>query len=194
MRCGAYKLHFDTHTPELYNLLVDPHEDTPLDVQASPSLQAVVKKITAARAAHLATVVPVVDQIKLGYDDDYMLCSDPRSQEKYPDFPNCTMSPENWIAPWPAPPPPVPVPTSAYIGCFWDKGYPSHAPEPCDLPIVKAGGCPPDRRPKTSLTKVTLSICNALCAADVSHPLFFRSPKRRNRMLLWKQLRALRGK
>lgn len=85
VRCGNYKLHFDTETPELYDLTSDPHEDDPLRVHTSPALQAIVKKITAARAAHLATVVPVVDQIELGYDNDYMLCSDPRSQEKHPE-------------------------------------------------------------------------------------------------------------
>lgn len=184
VRCGNYKLHFDTRTPELYDLSRDPHEDNALDVRASASLQAIVKKITAAREAHLKTVVPVVDQILLGHDNKYMLCSDPNSQERYPQYPNCTMSPENWITPWPAPPPPVPVPSSAYIGCFWDKGYPDHAPQPCDLPIVKAGGCPEDQagaiRSAIGNTlavdggmTVTLSVCNALCAADATHPRYF---------------------
>jgi hypothetical protein len=184
VRCGDYKLHFETRPPELYDLIADPHEDNPLNVQASPSLQAIVKKITAARAAHLTTVVLVEDQILLGHDDNYMLCSDPHSQQKYPNYPNCTMSPENWVAPWPAPPPPVPVPTSAFVGCFWDKGYPNHAPQPCDLPIVKAGGCPEPERGDSNgmhgktLTadgggRMTLSVCNSLCAADGAHPRYF---------------------
>jgi len=56
VRCGNYKLHFDT-THRLYNLIADPHEDRPLDPAADPALQAIVDKITAARTAHLATVV-----------------------------------------------------------------------------------------------------------------------------------------
>ena len=174
VRCGNYKLHFDTSSPQLYNLVDDPHEDRPLPVDAEPALQAIVRKITAARTAHMATVVPVVDQILLGYDDDYMLCSDPHSQEKYPHYPNCTMSPENWVAPWPPPPPPVPVPLSSSVGCYWDKGEPDHFPAPCDLPIVKAGGCPDGGLAAAGAsTGVTLSVCRSLCAADASHPRYF---------------------
>jgi hypothetical protein len=129
-------------------------------------------------------VVPVVDQILLGYDDDYMLCSDPHSQDKYPNYPNCTMSPQNWVAPWPPPPPPVPVPRSAYVGCYYDKGYPDHWPMPCDLPIVKAGSCPehdtdqqavatPHTEEGGDWAAATLSECRSLCAADASHPRYF---------------------
>ena len=129
VRCGDYKLHFDGEAPRLYDLIQDMHEDQPLDYKSDASLQAVFDKITAARTAHLATVVPVVDQILLGYDDDYALCGAPDSQvraaasacscwvsqlmgvrtavqERYPNLPNCTLSPQNWVAPWPAPPKP----------------------------------------------------------------------------------------
>ena len=80
VRCGDYKLHFDGQAPRLYDLIQDVHEDQPLDYKSDASLQAVFDKITAARTAHLATVVPVVDQILLGYDDDYALCGAPDSQ------------------------------------------------------------------------------------------------------------------
>lgn len=80
MRCGDYKLHFDGEAPRLYDLIHDVHEERPLDYRSDASLQAVADRITAARTAHLATVVPVVDQILLGYDDDYALCGAPDSQ------------------------------------------------------------------------------------------------------------------
>lgn len=134
-----------------------------------------------------------VDQILLGYDDDYMLCSDPHSQEKYPHYPNCTMSPENWVAPWPPPPPPVPVPRSSSVGCYWDKGEPDHFPATCDLPIVKAGGCPDGGLAAAGAsTGVTLSACRSLCAADASHPRYFaRCAERRDGVFLWRRRRQI---
>jgi arylsulfatase A len=44
-------------------------------------------------------VVPVQDQLALGSDARYALCAAPESQARYPQFPNCTLNPENWAPP-----------------------------------------------------------------------------------------------
>jgi hypothetical protein len=86
---------------------------------------------------------------------------------RYPNFPNCTLSPQNWIPPWPTPPPAPPVPAAAFVGCFWDKGYPDHGGKrPCDLPIVKAGNCPQQRdavKRDSQTGMMTLERCQDLC-------------------------------
>lgn len=107
-----------------------------------------------------------------------LTCIHSRSTLKYPHLPNCTMSPNNWINPswWPpvpppspSPSPPRPVPNSAYVGCFWDKGYPTHGgDEPCDLPVVKSGNCPKKSWMNTASDAgkgkaVTLEECQSLC-------------------------------
>jgi hypothetical protein len=190
VRCGGYKMHFDQEALPLFDLIRDPAEAHPLPYASNATLQAIADRISRARAAHLTTVVKVVDQIQLGFDTDLMLCGDPHSQQHFPQFPNCTSSPQNWRAPWPTPPPPPPVLPAAYVGCFWDKGYATgKGGQPCELPIVKAGNCPPKQQgghdagdgsdnggggvwtDTTGGRRVgSLAECQSLCAADASHP------------------------
>lgn len=66
-----------------YDLISDPGEAHPLPYATDPRLQGIVAAITKARAAQMASVVPVVDQILRGFDPDYFLCGDPQSQERY---------------------------------------------------------------------------------------------------------------
>ena len=84
--------------------------------------------------------------IALGTSKEFTICGDPNSLKYHPSVQNCTLnnSVANWNPHWPpAPPPPPPLPASDFVGCYWDKGYPTHgSEEPCDLPIVKRGGCP----------------------------------------------------
>lgn len=176
VRCGRFKYFPDTG--KLFDLIADPRESNALPVNSSKLYQEVAANITAARAALLATVVPVVDQVNLGSDPSAAICADPHSQMKYPKLPNCTLNPENWITPWPAPPPPSPpappVPASNLVGCFWDKGYPNNGGQrPCDLPIVKAGSCPKSVFITSSasagikvIKPMTLELCNALCTGN----------------------------
>ena len=105
-RCGRYKLHFDgpdggglAPGGPLFDVVADPHEDSPLDL-TDPANAAIATKIVAARAAHDATVVRVEDQILLGSDDRWALCAAPDSKARYPRLPNCTLDPQNWINPW----------------------------------------------------------------------------------------------
>lgn len=84
---------------ELYDLDADIGEQHPLP-NTTAAWRTVVANITAARDAHLKSVVKVQDQLALGSDSKYALCGAPDSKTKYPQYPNCTMNPENWIAPW----------------------------------------------------------------------------------------------
>jgi hypothetical protein len=45
------------------------------------------------------TITPAPNQMTLGNDIKYAICADPHSQAKYPQYPNCTSSPENWHTP-----------------------------------------------------------------------------------------------
>ena len=76
VRCGNYKYNFAQH--QLYDLIADPSESSPLPVNQTASLQAIVANLTAERSALLASVVPVVDQVNLGTDPAYSICSDPK--------------------------------------------------------------------------------------------------------------------
>lgn len=173
VRCGRWKVHYEGDVPsQLYDLLADAGEHSPIPRSTSTWAQ-VVPNVTAERAAHLKTVVPVPDQTELGGDIRYAFCGAPDSTSKYPKLPNCTLNPDNWVAPWPAPPPPTPVPGSAYVGCFWDKGAPQHSgKEPCDLPIVISGSCPKardeghhtDHALEAPGGGMTVEKCNGACA------------------------------
>eukprot|EP00039_Didymoeca_costata_P029103 m.23283 g.23283 ORF g.23283 m.23283 type:complete len:635 (-) comp7484_c0_seq1:228-2132(-) len=162
VRCGDYKLYFNQNQPgDLYNLAMDIGENHPINKTSSVWAQ-VVPNITQAREKHLATMVKVVDQIGLGADPAYAFCADPHSQEKYPHLPNCTLTPENWIAPWPVPPPPPIVPSSNSVGCWYDKGFPNKT-GPCDLPVVKEGHCPKSNNVTAGEGAMTIELCNTLC-------------------------------
>ena len=99
VRCGKFKLRFDLEPVELYDLDADIGEQHPLP-NTTAMWQSVVLNITAARDAHLKTVVKVQDQLALGSNNKYALCGAPDSKTRYPQYPNCTMNPENWITPW----------------------------------------------------------------------------------------------
>jgi arylsulfatase A len=109
VRCGDVKAYFATwgvappkpylpgrqDPPLLFNLLSDPGEATPLD-RESQAYRAALAAINTAKASHLATLTPVPDQNGRGSDDDLAVCSDPRSKSKFPQWPPCTINPENW--------------------------------------------------------------------------------------------------
>ena len=99
VRCGRYKLRFDLDPIALYDLGADIAEQYPLP-SSTATWATVVANITAVRAAHLATVVPVQDQLELGSDARFALCAAPDSVSRFPQFPNCTLNPENWAPPW----------------------------------------------------------------------------------------------
>ena len=87
---------------------------TPLDLT---KYGAVVKAITAARNAHMATVVKVVDQIARGGSTEYMICGDPHSTRYHPTLQNCTMNVRDPTSCGPIPSAPY-VP-SAIFGVLW---------------------------------------------------------------------------
>ena len=114
-RVGAFKAHFITKSgygvdaavfhdpPLLFNLHWDPSENYPLDTTA-PEFAPIVADIIARAAAHRASVDTGVPNQCAVSDPAYGLCADPHSQEKYPDLPNCTISPQNWAYAYPEPP------------------------------------------------------------------------------------------
>jgi hypothetical protein len=172
VRCGAYKLMFGSN-PNLYDLDNDIGEASPLPM-AQPLYAAIVANITATRAAHMATVVKVIDQIALGTSKEFTICGDPNSLKYHPSVPNCTLnnSVANWNPHWPPAPPqpptPPPPPSADFIGCYWDKGIPNHgSQDPCDLPVVKRGNCPgPDvagMLQADDQDPMTIELCATLC-------------------------------
>lgn len=171
VRCGDHKLYFSKDEPaRLFNVKTDLGEAAELDL-SDTTHKAIADNIVSARATHLATVIEVPDQVALGGDRAFALCADPRSTEKYPTLPNCTISPENWVAPWEPPSPPSPpAPFIHHVGCFWDKGWPTNkGGAPCDLPVVKRGHCPkiaaaaPQFRGPWRSQPMTVEQCNGLC-------------------------------
>eukprot|EP01051_Picozoa_sp_SAG22_P017437 SAG22_NODE_2689_length_2310_cov_1.448666_3_plen_321_part_01 len=118
------------HVTEIYCWLTAAEHlsDKPL-AQGSAEWLKAKAAADAARAAHLKTLFPVVDQMARGHDHAYAICSDPASETKvsckalpfccaptvflaktvpfgavrlalkYPGRPNCTMSPDNWAPP-----------------------------------------------------------------------------------------------
>jgi arylsulfatase A len=152
---------------ELYNVDADIGEASPLKLT---KFAAVVKQLTAARDAHMATMgPPMVDQIALGGSKEYTICGDPHSTTYHPRLQNCTMnnSVANWSPDWPPapPPPPPPPPGVGYMGCYWDKGFPSKRSEPCDLPVAKRGHCPKRDGDGDGVgdDALTLELCGGLC-------------------------------
>eukprot|EP01064_Diplonema_japonicum_P006686 TRINITY_DN14529_c0_g1_i1.p1 TRINITY_DN14529_c0_g1~~TRINITY_DN14529_c0_g1_i1.p1 ORF type:complete len:560 (+),score=144.72 TRINITY_DN14529_c0_g1_i1:84-1682(+) len=106
VRCGSYKAHYVTNThlasqpvvqnpPLLYNIEYDISETYPIDA-TSQEYQQVMAGINASRAAHIATITPVPNQMARGTSSQYDLCSDPHSQQKYPTLSNCTITPSTW--------------------------------------------------------------------------------------------------
>ena len=66
-------------------------ESTELDPVAYADVLAEVAEAVRAHEAELVVAPNVA-----GGDPQYCLCCDPRSQDRYPEYPPCTCNPENW--------------------------------------------------------------------------------------------------
>jgi arylsulfatase A len=119
VRCGDIKAHFYTQgdyakqanrskawpvgkqdPPLLFNLTADATETENIDPK-SVEYAVLLGEITSARDEHVASIVPVCSQDIGpcgGQDASYAVCGDPNSTAKYPQWPRCTISPENWAA------------------------------------------------------------------------------------------------
>ena len=85
--------------PVIFDVAHDWGEEHPIAV-GTAVWTAAKEAAAAARAAHLKTLGWAPSQTDLGEDIAYSICSDPRSQEKLPQFPNCTINPEFWENPF----------------------------------------------------------------------------------------------
>merc|ERR1712087_626099 len=107
VRCEEYKAHWVTrgqnltHTvqdpPLLFNINHDPSELHPIwpdNVQYGH----IMERLITAKYAHLETIEKVPNQVAKGTTSDNWFCGDPHSQDKNPQYPNCTMTPKNWNA------------------------------------------------------------------------------------------------
>ena len=120
IRCGSYKIHWVTrHTnwtydeygiitntikgpiirdpPLLFNVDRDPAEQFPISVDTE-IYKGMIQYMTKKRDEMEATIDydSIVNQVQLGFKDEYVLCCDPFSQTLYPEYPACTCNPENW--------------------------------------------------------------------------------------------------
>eukprot|EP01084_Bolivina_argentea_P092225 165947_1 len=106
VRCGEYKAHWVTTNgngsvtlhdpPELYNVNWDPSELHPI-YKSNVQYKNIINTLNNSRIQHLATLdVGITNQIELGTSNDNVFCMDPNSQNKYPNYPNCTGTPDNW--------------------------------------------------------------------------------------------------
>lgn len=84
-----------SNPPLLFNVEFDVSEMYQIKNDTSEYLDN-MRIINAARSAHIKSVKPVPNQMQRGSDPKYGWCSDPNSQNKYPDYPQCTNKPENW--------------------------------------------------------------------------------------------------
>ena len=82
----------------MYNLVTDPSESTPLST-TDPAYAPAVLAATAARESHLATVEIVPDQNARGNNPDLAICGAPDSQKQFPQWPNCSLTPQFWTIP-----------------------------------------------------------------------------------------------
>ena len=187
IRCGDFKVYYlidgdmstplptgvksgvqSLEAPVIFDVSLDWSEDKPLD-KASAAYATAKSAAAAARDAHLTTMGWNVNQMGLGSSRDLAICSAPDSIAKHPNFPNCTLTPENWRPPVcleggtraecttqahgiagckfvscvqpPPGPPPIPVPSASYKGCYVDKLTVNGTSNSCDLPYVVSGGC-----------------------------------------------------
>ena len=107
VRCGQYKAHWVTREqngshqiqdpPLLFNINWDPSEKHPIWPN-NDQYSNIMQPLNEARLNHLATIKKVTNQQDRGSSNEYMFCGDPHSQSKYPQYPNCTLTPENWNA------------------------------------------------------------------------------------------------
>eukprot|EP01084_Bolivina_argentea_P210635 358445_1 len=107
VRCGAYKAHWVTRhngsvlihdPPLLYNLNMDPSELHPIWPN-NEAYNGIMNMLTNKKWEHIATLEKgITNQMSLGRNNDTALCMDIHSKDKYPQYPNCTGSPNNWNA------------------------------------------------------------------------------------------------
>ena len=98
--CWSCRSQYTCDPPLLVNLITDPGENTPISPN-SAEYAAIREKITAAKAAHVATITPVPDQNGRGSDLKYAICgavntSTAAVEEERDGVPACTMTPANW--------------------------------------------------------------------------------------------------
>eukprot|EP01047_Picozoa_sp_COSAG01_P098221 COSAG01_NODE_28440_length_661_cov_0.807829_1_plen_177_part_10 len=106
MRCGDFKVYWwvpgsgaqPAGKPLVFDLVKHPSEDQPLSA-SDPDYVAAVKTAEAARVTHLKTIEIVPDQMARGNDPHLAICGAPDSQAKYPQWPNCSLTPQFWQAP-----------------------------------------------------------------------------------------------
>ena len=84
--------------PVVFDLVADVSESKPL-TPSSPEYVTAVKTAEQARVAHLATIEIVPDQNARGNDPQYAICGAPHSQRDYPQWPNCSLTPQFWEIP-----------------------------------------------------------------------------------------------
>ena len=110
VRCGAYKVYWfiddvdsdqplpkgvtpgvqTLQSPVIFDLSTDWSESHPLD-PSDDTWAAAKRAALNARLAHLQTLGWAPNQMALGSDIKYAICSDPHSQQSFPQYPNCTM-------------------------------------------------------------------------------------------------------
>jgi len=109
IRCGDYKVYWyidqgsSTPLPEgivvgpqslerpvIFDLKTDVSENHPIPAE-SPLWKQAKATAEAARVKHLQTIGWAPNQMLEPGDLRYAICADPRSQDKYPEFPNCTI-------------------------------------------------------------------------------------------------------
>lgn len=202
MRCGNHKVYWyvdggappgvtagvqPTGRPVAFNLATDWGENRPL-AHNDPDYASAVGAAEKARAAHLATIEIVPDQNARGNDPTLAICGAPDSQKEYPQWPNCSLTPQYWTIPicgspstwWcnqtangtcgschgtgPPPPPPAPLPPPGPpMPAVNYKGcFHDHAGEQrCDLPHIISGHCGHTSRQQAWAH--TVEGCNAMC-------------------------------
>jgi arylsulfatase A len=117
IRCGKYKVYWlvdqtsstplpagittgvrSLDDPLIFDLSTDWSEDRPLTPNSS-DWKAAKTAAEAARLRHVTSLTPVLNQMDLGSGHEYAICGAPNSKAKYPDLPNCTVTPGNWAPP-----------------------------------------------------------------------------------------------
>lgn len=81
--------------PLVFNLVDDPTETQPVGPE-SAAFKLAVAKAVAARKTHIASIIDVPNQNALGNNPDFLICGAPDSPSKYPQYPNCSLTPQYW--------------------------------------------------------------------------------------------------
>ena len=115
VRCGSLKAHWVTrhtnwtwpgeqlegptlHTPPLlFNLDADPMEQRPISAQSELYRRAMPRlEQERTRMEQSVAYEDIVNQVQLGSREQYVVCCDPWSEVRWPQYPACTCNPENW--------------------------------------------------------------------------------------------------